>query len=334
MAGRRTNLALLVLLAGSFGTGWLVYAVGTRWDRVGAVAHGLLGIAIIALAPWKTAIAQRSLRHRPGGGAASLALSALVAVSLAFGLLHAAGLRTIGPLTSMQLHVGPALVGVPFALWHVVARRVRPRRADLTRRTLVRAAALLGGSGAAYAATEGLWRAASLPGADRRYTGSHEAGSLRPDDMPVTQWLDDSVPSIDAGAWELVLRTEDGERRWTYTELARFDDRVRATLDCTGGWYAVQDWEGVRMDRLLGDRPAARSLSVASASGYGRRFPLSDAPRLLLATRVGGRPLSAGHGFPVRVVAPGRRGFWWVKWVVRIEASRTPWWWQSPFPLT
>jgi hypothetical protein len=31
---------------------------------------------------------------------------------------------------------------------------------------------------------------------------------------------------------------------------------------------------------------------------------------------------------------PGRRGFWWVKWVERIEVSSTPWWWQSPFPLT
>ena len=44
--------------------------------------------------------------------------------------------------------------------------------------------------------------------------------------------------------------------------------------------------------------------------------------------------LSPGHGFPLRLVAPGRRGFWWVKWVERIETSATPWWWQSPFPLT
>ena len=47
-----------------------------------------------------------------------------------------------------------------------------------------------------------------------------------------------------------------------------------------------------------------------------------------------GRPLSHGHGFPARLVAPGRRGFWWVKWVTDIEVSDRPWWWQSPFPLT
>jgi DMSO/TMAO reductase YedYZ molybdopterin-dependent catalytic subunit len=35
----------------------------------------------------------------------------------------------------------------------------------------------------------------------------------------------------------------------------------------------------------------------------------------------------------VRLVAPGRRGFWWVKWVRRIEVVDEPWWLQSPFPL-
>jgi Oxidoreductase molybdopterin binding domain len=55
---------------------------------------------------------------------------------------------------------------------------------------------------------------------------------------------------------------------------------------------------------------------------------------VLLATHVGDRPLSAGHGFPLRLVAPGRRGYWWVKWVDRVELRETPWWWQPPFPVT
>ena len=71
-----------------------------------------------------------------------------------------------------------------------------------------------------------------------------------------------------------------------------------------------------------------------SATGYARRLPIAEASRIVLATRVGGQPLSVGHGYPLRLVVPGRRGFWWVKWVERIEASSTPWWWQSPFPLT
>jgi len=152
--------------------------------------------------------------------------------------------------------------------------------------------------------------------------------------MPVTQWLDDAPPEIRPDDWCLVVRTPNGESSLSYEELAGFSDRLRATVDCTGGWYATQDWAGVRLDRLLEAHDEVRSLVVVSATGYGRRFPIADAASMLVATRAGGRELSAGHGFPARLVVPGRRGFWWVKWIERIETSGTPWWWQSPFPLT
>ena len=74
------------------------------------------------------------------------------------------------------------------------------------------------------------------------------------------------------------------------------------------------------------------SIRVVSHSGYDRRFPIDQAVSLLLATRFGDQPLDAGHGFPARLVAPGRRGFWWVKWVTAIEVDDLPHWWQSPFP--
>ncbi|MGH8927921.1 MAG: molybdopterin-dependent oxidoreductase, partial [Acidimicrobiia bacterium] len=89
----------------------------------------------------------------------------------------------------------------------------------------------------------------------------------------------------------------------------------------------------VSLDRLL---QPGRALSVVawSATGYARRFPIDDLERLWLATGVGGRPLSPGHGFPARIIAPDRRGFWWVKWVERLETSPIPWWVQLPYPLT
>jgi hypothetical protein len=30
---------------------------------------------------------------------------------------------------------------------------------------------------------------------------------------------------------------------------------------------------------------------------------------------------------------PGRRGFHWVKWVVRVDHDQRPWWLESPVPL-
>jgi DMSO/TMAO reductase YedYZ molybdopterin-dependent catalytic subunit len=73
---------------------------------------------------------------------------------------------------------------------------------------------------------------------------------------------------------------------------------------------------------------------VRSRTGYERRFPIGDASSIVVATGVGGAQLSAGHGFPARLVAPGRRGYWWVKWIDEIRVDDTPWWWQPPFPLT
>ena len=80
----------------------------------------------------------------------------------------------------------------------------------------------------------------------------------------------------------------------------------------------------MRLDRLLeraGAAAGAAHVRVISQTGYRWSFPLDEAAALLLATHVGDEPLSHGHGAPVRLVAPGRRGFQWVKWVARIELT-------------
>lgn len=224
------------------------------------------------------------------------------------------------------------MVLVPFAIRHVISYPVRPRPTDFDRRRLLAAGGLAGAALAAWATVEGVSRVVGLPGADRRFTGSHEQGSFDPGAMPTTQWLNDTVPNIDGGAWRLNLVAGE-ERQLDLAHLEGFNDEIEATLDCTGGWYSRQRWGGVRLDRLLGDAEGA-SILVKSATGFRRRFPLEDADRLLLATHVGGEPLSPGHGAPARLVAPGRRGFWWVKWVTEISVDDRSWWLQSPFPLT
>ncbi len=128
-------------------------------------------------------------------------------------------------------------------------------------------------------------------------------------------------------------------RRRPTADLDR-GDVVRATLDCTGGWYAAQDWRGTTLHRLVTEQlgeglldDEGSCIRVTSVTGFSRRIPLRDARTTLLATHAAGRPLSAGHGAPVRLVAPGRRGVWWVKWVDRVEVLDSPWWLQPPFPL-
>ena len=50
----------------------------------------------------------------------------------------------------------------------------------------------------------------------------------------------------------------------------------------------------------------------------------AEARAALLATHTGSEPLSHEHGFPLRLVAPGHRGFEWVKWITRIEVLTEP----------
>lgn len=329
MAGRRTNLALLLAFSAAFISGWAAFGVGTGWNAWVSIGHGVAGLVIIVLIPWKAIVVRRGLARRRAGKGPSVALILLSAFALVSGVLHATGLVTrVGPVSGMQLHVGTAIAALPLLLWHVRKRPARVHRADLSRRSMLRAGAVLASSAGVYLVSEAIVRATSLPGARRRFTGSYERGTNTPENMPVTQWLTDSVPRLDSESWRVAVAGAWFGR----DELDDYGDTIRAVLDCTGGWFAAQEWTGVWVRRLLPEGAAGRSIVVRSVTGYERVFPAADAGRLLLATRAGGAPLSYGHGFPARLVAPGRRGFWWVKWVASIEPTDRPWWLQPPFP--
>src|SRR2546428_11072448 len=292
--GRRTNVAVMALLALAFLTVWLAFALATPPARWSLLVHAVGGFAILALLPWKSIIARRGLdRPRPGRWA-SVLFGILVLTSLVAGLLPSSGVLVYwGPLTAMEFHVGAAIAAVPLAVWHVVARRIRLRTVDLSRRNVLRGGVLRAASVTAYAGTEILVRATGMPGAVRRFTGSYEAGSFSPGQMPVSSWMFDAIPQIEPRSWRLIA----GGREWTYDELFAFDDHLTATLDCTGGVYSSQAWGGARLDRLVGNADGA-SIRGVSHTGYDRRFPIASSRSLLLATRFADHPLASRHGVP------------------------------------
>ena len=326
---RFTNLALIGLLTLALASGLVAQGIGTAWGRAVTITHGVLGMSFLLLIPWKSRIVKAGLRRPRRAVAGSVALVVTVVITIGSGFVQMTGAATsIGPFGTMQVHIGAALVSVGLAIRHYVRHPVRPRSTDLRKRNLVRAASLIAGAGVVLAGWEAAVGGLGWPGGERRFTGSHERGSGEPTEMPVTQWFTDTVPRLDRA--ELVV----ADRILGPTDLASLPlERIEATLDCTSGWYSTQEWTGVRLDRLL-DEPDGASIAVRSVTGYGRLFPADEADRLWLAFEVGGAPLSAGHGFPARIVAPGRRGFWWVKWVESVEVSDVPAWRQTPFPLT
>ena len=331
MAGRRTNLALLALLPLAALTGALAFLVGSGPVRLVVITHGVVGMALILLVPWKSTIARRGVRRARPGRWTSLVLAFAVIVALLTGLAHSTGLLVSAfGITALQVHVGAAIVALVPAALHVRRRRIRPRTTDLSRRSIARGGLLVLAAGALYAGAAGAAAVLHLPGARRRATGSYEAGTGNPPAMPTTSWLFDAVPEVSADQWRLTVRSAGATSSWSLTDLAAHQDEVTAVIDCTGGWWAEQRWVGVRVGRLLPDG-ATGSVRVTSATGYARRLPLTD--DLLLAVAVGGAALSPGHGAPARLVVPGRRGFHWVKWVVEIEHDQHPWWWETPVPL-
>jgi hypothetical protein len=325
-AGRRTNVALLVVLVCAAATGVLAFAAGTTIPAtLATVVHGLFGLAVVLLVPWKTVI----IRRAPALQAASLLLIVLIAACITSGLVEVfVGYGMAWRLSPIQVHVGSAALAAPLFAWHILRhRRQRLRRLDLSRRTLLLTGALTAGVAAAYATLEGIGRLAGSASASRIATGSHY---VRADAIPATIWLFDQVPALGADDRVHVAGTE-----LSVADLRSRSTTVVARLDCTSGWYTDAEWTAVSLADLLPSEQLANaaSIEVVSITGYGRRFPADEAGSLWLATGYQGEPLQPAHGAPVRLVAPHRRGFWWVKWVASVRLSDTPALAQSPFPL-
>ena len=165
----------------------------------------------------------------------------------------------------------------------------RVKRSDFTnRRAALRLIAVgLGG----LVLWQGASAAAPVAGQRPRFTGSREEASGRGNAHPVTQWLFDSRQRIDADEWTLTIHGA-VDRPFTlgYSDLNSIANHgTTATLDCTGGWYTVQDWSGVRLSDLLNRVRTAKdaeSVVIESATGFNRRFPIAEAERLLLATHI------------------------------------------------
>jgi DMSO/TMAO reductase YedYZ molybdopterin-dependent catalytic subunit len=331
MSGRLANLALLVVVPLAAATGFTMFLLGSGPVWPVAILHGVVGLAVVALVPWKSVVVRRGLRRlRRRGVATSLALGVAVVLALVTGVAHVAGAWAGGAsLTTLQLHVGAGILAVVLTLAHAVRRLVRPRRTDLSRRTFVRLAGLTVAAAVLDAGVQAGGALTTQRGI-RRATGSYRLASSSVSAIPATSWLFDEVPQIDPSTWRLTVTTPDGSREWSLAELSHWHDRQVAVLDCTGGWWTKQEWSGVRLTRLL-PASSAGSVQVVSATGYFRRLPITD--DLLLATAVAGVALSPEHGSPVRLVVPDRRGYHWVKWVVRIEHDDRPWWVEPPLPL-
>ncbi len=337
LVGFEVASGLASLLVGTPDTGWLF------------VLHGVAGLSLVVLLGWKF----RRVRHRvldrgawDRGTPVSLLLGAVAVAALATGLAWSLlDIVWLEGFTLLVVHMVLGVALVPILLWHFRHRFRLPGRDDVAdRRPALQFAAVLVGSAVAWRSKELLAGLLGLAGGDRRFTGSKQAGGAGTD-FPVTSWVADDPAPVDVADWRLTVTGQVEEPlAFPYEALGPTEQptggagddvltngggparaSIAATLDCTSGWYAERTWRGVRLGSLLDAAGASEDagwVRVRSVTGYRWSFPIGEARDALLATHVGGEPLGHGHGAPVRLVVPGRRGFQWVKWVERVEVTR------------
>ncbi|MCL4860500.1 MAG: molybdopterin-dependent oxidoreductase [Caldilineaceae bacterium] len=329
MRPRVVDWTLFILVTLATLSGFASFLVGLPKGWWVFMLHGAGGLAVVLPLVWKMRRVwprlARPYRWERATVASLLTLLAVLLV-LATGVVWSTWQWPARFPNGLWWHVALGLALAILLLFHVILRFKPLRRSDLRDRRAFLHLAGIGLSGLLlWGGNQAFNRAASTPGDRRRFTGSRNAG----DDFPVTMWMFDNPAPIDLSTWRLrITGAVAKEYAVDYTTLAaRTRDRQEATLDCTSGWYTTQRWQGVRVGHLLAHaqpNTGAVAVSFKSITGYRWSLPLSEAYAALLATHVGNTPLTHGYGAPIRLVAPGRRGFQWVKWVTEIEVLTQP----------
>jgi DMSO/TMAO reductase YedYZ molybdopterin-dependent catalytic subunit len=158
-------------------------------------------------------------------------------------------------------------------------------------------------------------------------------------------------PSIAEKDWALeVSGLVTRPLRFTLQELkARPRQEVIFTLECSGNhgfpWFlggiGTAKWAGTPLSPILreagvpdkgievvfigGDAGQEEVRGIKMPQHFARSMSLADAmnPHNMLCYEMNGVPLPQGHGFPVRLIAPGWYGIANVKWLQRIEVVET-----------
>ena len=165
------------------------------------------------------------------------------------------------------------------------------------------------------------------------------AAGYDPARLPPGQYLTEKWPVLHAGSaasypadldgWDFTVSGEvDSPLKLTWEQLSELP-RVEVTQDihCVTRWSRFDaSFEGIpwsALRELAGPRPTARFAIAHAEAGFTANVPIDFLERegAMLATHADGEPLSRDHGWPLRLIVPGKYFWKSAKWLRGIELT-------------
>jgi DMSO/TMAO reductase YedYZ molybdopterin-dependent catalytic subunit len=136
-----------------------------------------------------------------------------------------------------------------------------------------------------------------------------------------------SVPRFDPQRWDFrVYGMVETPVTWSWNEFNALPRVTRhSDFHCVTRWSRFDnDWDGIAFREVLGRvklKAGAGYVLVHAEQGFTANVPLADLDReeVLFATHHDGQPLTADHGYPLRLIVPHLYAWKSVKWVRGIE---------------
>ncbi len=183
----------------------------------------------------------------------------------------------------------------------------------------------------------------------------HITSPITPNDQHYVVTQNTVDPTVNVALWQLeVTGLVNKPGTYSYDALQKLPSTSRAiTLECIANevgahLMSTAIWQGVALSTLLeqhgGQKSGAKYVAFYCVDGFTVCLPLAEvlAVDTLLAWRMNGEVLPQRHGFPLRVLIPGRYGEKNPKWLTRVELTDTfvgglysdQGWYDGPLHLT